>query len=340
MSEREAGVYEAIFYAINNPALIIDLDFHIDDVNDAAVEFLQYDDRGDLIGRPVAEIMVNEEILADVTENIMSGKQWEGETELITKSGRVHFGIGSATPIEIDDELRAIAGVFTDLTERQRYLHSLRILNRVLRHNIRNDINVIMGAAEQIAAYDVNEKSVEALDRMRDRLENIISKANTATQLEYLINQRSQVVVNTIALDEQVRDVVATIGNRHPDVELRFSDELDDASVIANQTVTQVIEAVIDNAITHNDSASPRVEIALHGEDGAITLSIGDNGPGVDPSVEDQIFGREEFDQLHHGEGLSLFFVDQMMRIYGGEVWVEENDPRGSVFNLRFSRPE
>jgi PAS domain S-box-containing protein len=337
MPNLDPETYEAVFYSIENPALVIDLDFVIRDANPAAASFLRYEDREALIGTPVPDILVDESILEDVAEQILSREQWVGECELLTADNRVFYGMGSAVPIERDGEMEVLAGVFTDLTERRRHTRALRILNRVLRHNIRNDINVVLGHVEQLAATVEDEAAQHSVERARARLSDIIDSADTARDLEHLLNTQENAVVNTLRLDEALRPVVDRAAREFTDADVLL-DEVEPVHVVANGTVDRVVWEVLENAVEHNTAAAPRVEVSVDiGEDHAV-VAVADNGPGVFESRREMIFGREELDQLHHGNGFSLFFVDQVMKTYGGDVWVEANDPHGAVFKLQFTR--
>lgn len=338
MPNLDPEIYEAVFSSIENPALVIDFDFVIRDANPAAASFLRYADREALIGTHVANILVDEAILDDVATEILSDEQWVGECELLTADNRVFYGMGSAVPITLDGETEVLAGVFTDLTERRRHTRSLRILNRVLRHNIRNDINVVLGHVEQIGAMVDDEVAEESVAKVRERLSDIIDSADTARDLEHLLNTQERAVVNTLRLDEALRPVVERASQEFTDADIRFVGEAESAHVVANGTVSRVFWEVLENAVEHNTAASPRVEVSLEVDSDVAVVSIADNGPGVFESRREMIFGREELDQVHHGNGFSLFFVDQVMKTYGGDVWVETNDPHGAVFKLQFTR--
>jgi PAS domain S-box-containing protein len=338
MPDLDPDVYEAVFYSIENPALVIDLNFVIRDANPAAVEFLRYPDREALLGTPVTEILVDEDLLGDVADRVLDGEQWVGECELLTHDNRVFYGMGSAVPIELDGRTEVLAGVFTDLTERRRHTRALRILNRVLRHNIRNDINVVLGHIEQVAATVEDDVAAASLSKARDRLSDIIDSADTARDLEHLLNTQENAVVTTLRLDETLRPVVERAAREFPEAEFVLPDELEEVHVVANDTVRRVLWEVLENAVEHNTDPDPRVEVSFEADSDYALVSVADNGPGVFESRREMIFGREELDQVHHGNGFSLFFVDQVMKTYGGDVWVETNDPHGAVFKLQFTR--
>jgi PAS domain S-box-containing protein len=337
MPDLAPEIYESVFYSIENPALVIDRDFVIRDANAAAADFLRYGSREALVGTHVAEILVDETILDDVAARVTNEERWVGECELMTADGRVFYGTGSAVPIAVDGRTEMLAGVFTDLTERRRHTKSLRILNRVLRHNIRNDINVVLGHVELLADRVDDEGSRDPIGKIRDRLGDIVDRADTARDLEHLLGAQDRVVVSTLALDEVLRPVVERADHEF-DARFDYLSPAEDVRVVANDTVDRVFWEVLENAVEHNTASEPRVEVSLAVGDDRVVVSVADNGPGVFESRRQMIFGREEIDQVNHGNGFSLFFVDQVMQTYGGDVWVESNDPRGAVFKLQFRR--
>lgn len=329
--------YRNVFYTINSPTLIIDGSFVIRDVNQAAVEFLEYDTREQLIGTDVQTILVNTDILTEVAEQIADRQKWEGETKIKTRSHRVLVGKGSAVPIARESGEQMIVGVFSDLTERRRYTSSLKILNRVMRHNLRTEANIIIGHLEHLRSV-VDEGHQDPIDEIYGILEDLLDRSQTARELEGLMREDDPESLSTIRLDQYVERAVSHAQQEYEDAV--FDCETRPVEAIGSRAVTEVFDEIIENAIEHNDSETPRVEVLMEPTAETVTVSIADNGPGVKVENKNRIFGREEVDELRHGDGFGLFVVDQMMKAYGGEIWVEQNEPRGARFKLQFPRSD
>jgi PAS domain S-box-containing protein len=135
MTSTDPAVYKTAFRETKNPAIITDANFIIRDVNEACVEFTGYG-RDELVGGSPVKLFNEESIYEEMIESLVRDDSWVGGFETTTKEGRLIYGRGSCVPIHIDGELDGYAGFFSDLTERRRYERSLRILNRVLRHNL------------------------------------------------------------------------------------------------------------------------------------------------------------------------------------------------------------
>ncbi|NCU37592.1 hypothetical protein EOL96_00820 [Candidatus Saccharibacteria bacterium] len=102
--------------------------------------------------------------------------------------------------------------------------------------------------------------------------------------------------------------------------------------------VTMIIENLISNAIKYShDDATVRVRVSSR--DGAVIVTVRDNGVGIDKKDFERIF--EKFDRVYNplshkegGTGLGLFLACQLARGHGGDIVVESVLGKGSTFTL------
>ncbi|WP_266078171.1 sensor histidine kinase [Haladaptatus caseinilyticus] len=334
MDSTDPTIYKTAFRQTRNPAIITDTNFIVQDVNEACVDFTGYS-RDELVGDTPLELFSEPEIYGEMIESLAVGEPWVGGFETTTKDGRMIYGRGSCVPVRIDGELRGYAGFFSDLTERRQYEQSLRILNRVLRHNLRNDAHVVLGHVDIVADELDDEALTESLATARKRIDSIIKYAETARNLDELLSQRTDPSLVPVRLNDLLRNKLDEVRERYPNAEFDAEFGIEPAVVVADDAIGTAIDAVFENAVEHNDSSVPHVTVRLDLEDTLVTLTVADNGPGIPPNEHDLIFGREEVSPLHHGHGLDLFFVDRLLEKYGGDIWVE-NDDDGAAFKLRF----
>jgi signal transduction histidine kinase len=105
------------------------------------------------------------------------------------------------------------------------------------------------------------------------------------------------------------------------------------------ELLRRVLQNLVDNALRH----SPRgrqVAIEAEGANGTITLRVRDQGPGVPAALREQIFDKYVRINRSHaegapGKGLGLAFCRIAVEAHGGRIWVEDNQPHGSVFVVR-----
>jgi two-component system, sensor histidine kinase and response regulator len=105
------------------------------------------------------------------------------------------------------------------------------------------------------------------------------------------------------------------------------------------ELLRRVLQNLVDNALRH----SPRgrqVAIEAEGSNGTVVLRVRDQGPGVPPALREQIFDKYIRINRSHaegapGKGLGLAFCRIAVEAHGGRIWVEDNQPQGSVFVVR-----
>ncbi|MBU4179621.1 MAG: HAMP domain-containing histidine kinase, partial [Actinobacteria bacterium] len=95
----------------------------------------------------------------------------------------------------------------------------------------------------------------------------------------------------------------------------------------------QLFSNLIDNAIRHNDSSSPSVEIGHLGEeeDKGHRYIVRDNGSGVPQDILEKIF-KPFFKWESEGTGVGLATVEKIIKLYDGEI-VAYND-EGACFEF------
>jgi len=107
--------------------------------------------------------------------------------------------------------------------------------------------------------------------------------------------------------------------------------------VLADQgRLEQVLVNLLDNAIKYTP-AEGRVSITVAEEEGQLTVSVSDTGPGIPPESISRIF--ERFYRVDAGRsrdeggtGLGLSIVKHIVQLHGGTVRVANNPIQGTTF--------
>lgn len=211
----------------------------------------------------------------------------------------------------------------------------LTVVNRVLRHDIRNSANVIIGYAERLA--DDSMPAGDKAQKIKQQSADLARIGDHARKLEHLLREDSS-GSEPIDLIPVITTNCEWVTNQYPTAVVNSSLP-DEKHVNAHPLVGSALRNVIDNAIEHNDSQPPQVTISLHdiqkGQTDFVELRIADNGPGI-PAREQQVLERGYETKLEHTSGLGLWLVNWIVTESGGQIRFEENTPTGSVVCLRF----
>ncbi|WP_222919886.1 PAS domain S-box protein [Natrinema sp. SYSU A 869] len=312
----------------------------VEEVNPAFERIFGYDET-ELVGTPLDEVIVPP---AQMTESDTlnrrgsHGEVGEAEVKRQTADGLRDFRL-RVVPMEMDGSSDRAFGLYTDITAQKQRQKRLEILNRVLRHDLRNGMNIINGCAEMLADA-VDDADREYVETIRNRTSELTGLAEKTRAVERILD-RETVAAGPVDLSEAVEGAVDRLESAHSDVEVTCS--LPDRTFArADEYLRTAIFQVLENAVEHNDRSRPTVDVTLRDrpDDEVLTLSIADDGPGIPAEERELLEGDREITQLRHASGLGLWLVNWVVTQAGGQLSFEDNEPRGTVVTLAVPRAD
>jgi PAS domain S-box-containing protein len=234
-------------------------------------------------------------------------------------------------------EVTEVVGISTDITEQKRREQELEMLNRIVRHDIRNDLSVLLGWADVLEEY-VDDEGTEYLDKMRNSGEHVVELTKIARDYVETVVADEDLTVEPTPIADVLETELALREESHPNAEFVVDGSLPDVEVAANEVLGSVFRNLLNNAVQHNDAETPVVEVSCEVRDDDVTVRIADNGPGIPDERKERIFGKGEKGLDSPGTGIGLYLVHTLVSQYGGEVRVEDADPTGSVFVVRLPK--
>jgi len=335
--ERAREESQELINGMNDTAWVIGADEGFLAVNDAAVEKMGYS-RAELLSMGPQDIDVSlpDDRITSLIETMPEDGRQVFETAHRTKDGEV-------IPVEISSSLvtyrgeTAILSVARDITERKQYEQRLErqrdeldVLNKVLRHDIRNDLQLVTAYADILRDH-VDDAGMEHLETVRERANHAVELTQTARETAEVTQSRdtdNEPVEVRPVLEDEIED----LRNRYPDADVSVASDLPAVTVRADEMLPSVFRNLLTNAVQHNDKAVPEVTVTATEHADRVTVRVADNGPGISDAQKAVVFGEGEKGLDSPGSGLGLYLVDTLVGTYGGEVHVDDNDPTGAVF--------
>jgi signal transduction histidine kinase/uncharacterized membrane protein len=222
-----------------------------------------------------------------------------------------------------------------DVTSLQEHEQRLQVTNRVLRHNLRNEVNVIMGLADTL--QERVDHGEEAIERIVDKAAALSELGDQARQIQQTM-RRSEDALVPVDVVAVARDVVERYDDRAPTATVELTGP-ESALVMAadDETLSLPLANIVENAIEHHDREDPTVTVDVDVEGDTVEVHVSDDGPGI-PASELAVLQEGRESQLQHGSGLGLWLSHWSVTGVGGEVDFAEREPRGTTVCLRFQR--
>jgi len=216
----------------------------------------------------------------------------------------------------------------------------LEFVNSLLRHDIQNSMTVIRARGQALSESCDGQDAAYA-ETIVDQSDDVIDLVDRFRALLDALTDMSGENTHPVDLSTVLEDRVGTARTTYPDLTVA-ADIPDGIDVVANDVLGNVFGNVLDNAVEHNDTDDPTVEVSVVEREETVAVRFADDGPGIPDDTKEAVFrrGNRGLKESDIGSGFGLFFLDTMMDQYGGEVTVTDNEPRGAVFTLVFRRPE
>ncbi|QAU11925.1 HAMP domain-containing histidine kinase [Halorubrum sp. BOL3-1] len=217
----------------------------------------------------------------------------------------------------------------------KRQRDDLRLLNQVMRHDIRNDLQLV-GAYAELLDDHVDEEGEEYLDIIKRNTQSAVSLTTTVRDLAEVM-LRDDADPSRVPLDRVLSQQVEEVRSAYSEAVFTVEGAFPGAEVVGDEMLSSVFRNLLRNAVQHNDETPPKVTVAATVEetDGVAEVRIADNGPGVPEDQRDEVFGKGEKGLDSPGAGIGLYLVRSLVDIYGGDVWIEDNEPKGAIFVVR-----
>jgi len=297
-------------------------------VNQGFVDIFEGDSHEAFQELSVTDIYVDPEERDRFRSQLLEQGSVDGvELQLQTLDGNPLWCEVTGIAVEENDET-VFELALQDITERKERQQQLAVLNRVLRHNLRNGLNVIKGNTSLLDDRIDDTQLRSNVAAIEERVENLEQLSKKAGTVRSLFDQGRE--VNSMCnIRELLTELKQEFEETHPEATLTVTGTRP-VCVWADVRLKLALKELVDNAVVHNDLPEPTVTVTvmssnMKGTDNWVDVVITDNGPGI-PDDERQAIEAGEETPLQHGTGLGLWLVYWTISLLGGEITITDHD--------------
>lgn len=239
-------------------------------------------------------------------------------------------------PITDGGEVTEIVGFVRDITDRRRRERQLRVLDNLLRHNLRNTMNVVLGNANLAARYgddDVNQWMNTIIESGSELLDTVEKERRI---VDVLCDAGDLAPVDLVEL---LKTAITDVQNRYPDATVR-PDLPENATATAVPEIGYAVSELLENGIEHA-GCQAEIDVGIEVASGDVFVSVRDNGPPIPDNETEPLFAEETPGAVYHGTGLGLWLVYWVVDLCGGTLeFHRTEDDTGNIVTIRLPEAE
>jgi|Deesub1362A_J573_1020465.scaffolds.fasta_scaffold02310_6 hypothetical protein len=213
------------------------------------------------------------------------------------------------------------------------------LLIDILHHDLMNPAGLAMSFAELMEASCKDEEVLEYIKAVKRNLNKIIKLIEDVKELSKLESIET-LEKSEVSLSELWEKVLREYSPLMEGREVSFIKD-SEGRIIGNEIIKEAFSNLLSNALKYSPEGSP-ITVRVWEEGGFCITSIADLGEGIPDEYKESIFSRfTRFDKAGvKGTGIGLAIVKRIVELHCGEVWVEDNSPRGSIFYVKLPKRE
>ena len=196
-------------------------------------------------------------------------------------------------------------------------------------HDIRNHMQAIIMSAEILAHHDLGPELSPVLELIIDSVENSRSLIEKVQATRGLLSEQ----LEDCCLDVALNSAVSNMRAKYDYAEIELINGPRKAFVRADRFLENLLTNILENAICHNLHKEVNVWISVSEVESTYTISISDNGPGIDDERKKDLFNKSR----RYG-GVGLHQALQIIQKYGGVLStgdrIDGMPDQGAKFNI------
>ena len=204
-------------------------------------------------------------------------------------------------------------------------------------------MSAIIGYARLVLRATEGQISQLQRENLQDLLHNaerLLNQIDSLLEFSKIEAGKMAVHVEPVKVNEVIQGAISTIESTLNGANVRIIREIASDLPALNtdrEKLRQILINLLDNAVKFTDRGE--IKIAASQQNGSLQLVVSDTGIGIEKEELNQIFeafhrGDSSSSKKYRGTGLGLAIVKKFVNLLGGQVAVESEVGRGSVFTV------
>jgi PAS domain S-box-containing protein len=226
-----------------------------------------------------------------------------------------------------DGVVTRVVGFARDVSDRHERERQLIVMDRLLRHNLRNELNLIMGHAEQ-ARDRAGAVVCDDVERILETSENLLRTADKERDVVALLTETSD--PKPLELPTALADVCARVRSTYPEATVEATIP-SSATVRAVPKLPLAVYELLANAVEHADGDAPWVGLTVTTDGERVEIAVHDECPAIPVQEIRVLRGERDVRSVYHGSGLGLWLVHWAVDRSDGDLRFDRREGGNTV---------
>jgi PAS domain S-box-containing protein/hemerythrin-like metal-binding protein len=298
---------------------------------------------------------------------LLDGKidKYQLEKRFVRKDQTLFWSDLSVSAIrDKNNEITAVVGVITDITERKRAETGLQHAKEAaehanqakseflanMSHEIRTPMNAILGFGDILSELIVDRTQLYYLNAIKTSGKTLLQLINDVLDLSKIEAGKLELDYKPVALKTILDDIrlifMQKVAEKSLIFEMEIPPQLPSLLLLDEIRLRQILLNLVGNAVKFTSHGFIRISVNLLGFkklEGLVdlTISVEDSGIGISQDQQNSIFDSftQQKNQSSHfgGTGLGLTISKRLTEIMGGAISVRSEQGQGSCFSLHLA---
>ncbi len=351
-TEEERNKTNAIIANFIDPIIVIDNSGKINLFNPAAKEIFGFDDEE--LGIKISaennysmnnfKETIHQDFTVKTSKELKSNNPNEEEVVIIVAEQELTYKVITAKVLDIKKKEIGVMKIFYNLT-REKMIDKMKSeFISIAAHQLRTPLSAIKWVIKMVLDGDIGEltdEQKEFLTKGYQSNERIINLVNDMLNVSRIEEGRFGYSFKKGDFGALVGKVAEQLQNIFESKQITFSDAIPKglpAIFMDEQKMDLVLTNLLENAVKYTPERG-KIALSIDAGDQFIKVHIKDNGVGIPendiPKLFSKFFRAENVIRMQtEGSGLGLFMVKNIIKRHGGDITVESEEGKGTVFTF------